>query len=572
VSETPTPISSAQAAPGEATRRYLRALLERRANPLDRRSAAPATYKHYPPAGRLILPWVISPAQQPADPQLALLSILLRKLLGLRTSWAYPTSLAGLSTGAPPSVAVGRAAPSGGALYPIEAYLGTGPAGGRAGALYHYDPAHHCLDLLRAGEHRAAFLSLLTAPPATLPDLVLVLSAVFWRNGVEYGEFAYRLQCQEIGVLTAQALALADAVNLRPAVHLSFADHPTQALLGLDPTSEGPLAILTFTTEHTAQADARPQTVSSPGPYPSVPYPSVPYPSVPYPSVPYPSVPYPSVTDLIARPAIPADNPPPSVTELLPRLLDVHTAAAWCRGDLPDHDLPDHDLPDHDLPDHDITPTPAVQAPKGTVHLPPARPTRLADAIPTRASAPSGYLPTALDPESLATMLSCAAGGYPGDLPGTPDAPISVRPYVLVHRVSGITPGAYQYQADTHTLMPVGEANAGEMVAQGPLQPHTHHALPEAAAVLVPVGDPLAGAPWLGDRWYRIQQIETGIMVHRATLAATTRGLATRIHSEGTNDTTDTALGLHATPLRSLSFLLLGHHRPGPFVRDRPAP
>lgn len=525
MSETPTTTPTAQLAPGEATRRYLRALLERSTHPLEGRPAAAATYKHYPPAGRLILPWGISPAQQGADPQLGLLGALLRKLLGLRTSWVHPTSLAGLPTGAPPGVAVGRAAPSGGALYPIEAYLATGPARERVGALYHYDAAHHCLDLLRASEHRAALRSLLTAPPATLPDLVLVLSAVFWRGGAKYGEFAYRLQCQEIGVLTAQALALADALDLNPAVHLSFADHPTQALLGLDPTGEGPLAILTFTT----QADARLR-----------------------------SGPYPSVTDLIARPASPADNPPPSVTELLPHLLAVHTAAAGGRCD---------------LPDHDTTPTPAAPAPtERTVHLPPARPTRLADAIPTRASAPSGYLRTALDPESLATVLSCAANGYPGDLPRTPGAPISVRPYVLVHRVSGIAPGAYRYQVDTHTLIPVGEANAGEMVAQGPLQPPTRLALPEAAAVLVPVGDPLAGVPWLGDRWYRIQQIETGIMVHRATLAATICGLATRIHSDGTNDATDTALGLNATPLRSLSFLLLGHHRPGPFLRDRPAP
>jgi hypothetical protein len=57
-------------------------------------------------------------------------------------------------------------------------------------------------------------------------------------------------------------------------------------------------------------------------------------------------------------------------------------------------------------------------------------------------------------------------------------------------------------------------------------------------------------------------------MVHRATLTATTHGLTTRIHTDATNHTTDTALGLHTTPLRSLSFLLLlGQHRPGPILR-----
>lgn len=188
----------------------------------------------------------------------------------------------------------------------------------------------------------------------------------------------------------------------------------------------------------------------------------------------------------------------------------------------------------------------------------------LAGGIAARASASTGYPPMVLDPASLATVLSCAARGYPGDLPGARDAPISVELCLLVQRVAGIAPGAYRYAADTHTLIPFGDPHDLTLVARGPLQPNTRHALPEAAAVLIPLGDPLAGTPRFDDRWYRIQQIETGVMIHRAILTATALGLAARIHSDGTNDTTDTALGVLSTPVRSLSFLLLGHHRPGP--------
>ncbi|MGH3428940.1 MAG: hypothetical protein ACRDQZ_15470, partial [Mycobacteriales bacterium] len=105
--------------------------------------------------------------------------------------------------------------------------------------------------------HTAAF-------SCALPDLLIVLSAVFWRNGFKYGDFA---------------------------------DHPTQALLGLDPTREGPLAILTLTT-----------TQNSPPPAHH----------------------HPHFADLIATPVNEAGNPPPSVTELLPHLTAVHTAAAHC--------------------------------------------------------------------------------------------------------------------------------------------------------------------------------------------------------------------------------------------------
>lgn len=524
MTDTTTTTPTVEPAPGQATRRYLRALQDRRSGPIDWR-AAPALYKRYPPTGRVILPWTPPPTPQPTDPHLVLLGTLLRNLLGLRTTWAHPSSLSGLPTGVPPRVAVGRPAPSGGARYPIEAYLATSAGPGRDAAAHHYDTAHHCLDLIRAGDHRAALVGLLAAPPPALPDLVVVLSAVFWRNGFKYGDFAYRLQCQETGVLTAQALALAEALDLTPTVHVNFADHHTQALLGLDATREGPLAILTFTTAQIPRADTRPQTSH-----------------------------HPSYADLIARPAIEADDPPPGVTELLPHLTALHTAAARCPSGVPEQDLA-----------QDAAPAPQPEpASDRTVRLPHGRRARLADGIPARASAPTGYLPAALDLDSLADVLACATAGYPGDLPGTPRGPISVTPYVLVHRVAGIAPGAYRYQPGTHTLIPVGDPHAVAAVTQGPLQPNTRHALPEAAAVLLPVGDPLEGIPRLGDRWYRIQQVEAGLMIHRATLAATAHGLAARIHSDGTNNTTDTALGLHATPLRSLSFLLLGHPRPGP--------
>lgn len=522
MTDTTTTMPTAEPAPGWATRRYLRALRDRKPGPIDW-SAAPETYKRYPPEGRVTLPWTPPPAQS----RLALLGTLLRHLLGLRTCWAHPTSPAELPTGGPPTVVVRRPAPSGGALYPIEAYLATSAEPGQTAALHHYDAAHHCLDLIRPGDHRAALVGLLTAPPPALPDLVLVLSAVFWRNGFKYGEFAYRLHCQETGVLTAQTLALAETLNLTGTVHLGFADHHTQALLGLDPTREGVLAILTLTSGHTSHADT------------------------PH---------HPSFTDLIARPSTKASDLPPDITESLPHLAALHTAAAHYPGGAPKPGS-----------------TPPVRPERHedrAVQLPPARRIRLADGIAARASAPTGYLPTALDPDSLATVLACAAAGYPGDLPGTPQAPLSVTPYLLVQRVAGIAPGAYRYHPATHTLIPVGDPQALAAVTHGPLQPNTRHALPEAAAVLLPVGNPLEGAHRHGDRWYRIQQIEAGLMIHRATLAATAHGFTARIHSDATNDTTDTALGLHTTPACSLSFLLLGHHRPGPQLpsHDRDLP
>ncbi|MFE6688556.1 SagB family peptide dehydrogenase [Streptomyces sp. NPDC057743] len=488
------------AAVGDATHRYLQALRDRRSRPVDW-SAAPPTYKRYPPEGRIVLPW------QSSEP----LSRLPRDLLGLtRAYWGHPTDQAGQPTVGPPEVRLGRPAPSGGALYPIEAYLAT--AGPTAG-LYHYDAAHHCLDRVRPGDHRAALTRLLAQRPARLPELLLVLSAVFWRNGFKYGDFAYRLHCQETGVLTAQALALAEALDRALTVHLRFAQQKTEGLLGLDGVGEGALAILSLAPH------SRHDTPSE----------------------------LPSYTDLLARPAAQAVPQPTPAGKLLPHLTALHQAAGKPTGRPATVRLP-------------ARPTQARHPP---VPLPRPQPRQLSEGMAHRASPPNGFLPAHTHLAALATVLAAATAGYLGDLPGTHRTPVTVTPYLLVRRVAGIPPGAYWYDAGTHALFRTGDADAPGLVARGPLQPNTRPALAECAAVLIPAGDPLAGIDAFGDRWYRVQQVEAGLLLHRATLAATALGLTARIHSDGTNDTTDAALGLAGTRQRSLSFLALGKPRPG---------
>ncbi|MBB5803286.1 SagB-type dehydrogenase family enzyme [Saccharothrix ecbatanensis] len=460
--------------PGEATRRYLRALAERGPVSVDW-SAAPPTHKRYPTAGRVVLPW-----RAPSP-----IGDLLRGLLGVtRAEWTHRTG-----------VRLKRPAPSGGALYPIEAYVALGdPAG-----LYHYDPAHHALDLVRVGDHRTLLHASLTCPPAEVPDMVVVLTAVFWRNGFKYRDFAYRLHCQEVGVLGAQVLVVGESSGLDTAVHLRFDDAVCQSLLGLDPTREGVLAAFTCTSGAGAAAGPLPRS---------------------------------SATG--------EEHPPPSVVGRLPHLSALHAAAAAATGSGALPALP---------------PVPAGPL----VALPAPRALRLADGLPLRGSPEIGFLPREIDARDLATILAHASAGYPGDVPGCHRAPVTLTPHILVQRVRGVPAGAYRYDPDTGRL--VATAGTGRVEA-GPLQPNTREALPEASAILVPAGDQTAGIAGFGDRWYRLQQAEAGLVVHRGALAAAAAGLAARIHSDGTNPITDAALGL-SDPVHGLSFLLLGVPRPG---------
>jgi hypothetical protein len=321
---------------------------------------------------------------------------------------------------------------------------------------------------------------------------------VFWRNGFKYREFAYRLQCQEVGVLGAQALASSEPLGLDTAVHLRFDDVACHWLLGLDPTREGVLAVFTCTSGTATPAGAAPE-----------------------------------------HPTAAEEHPPPSVVDHLPHLTALHAACA--------------------APQPGVLPAPPATPPGQVVPLPAPRAVRVADGLALRGSPEAGFLPRPVTAETLAAVLAHAAAGYPGDLPGSSDGPVTLTPHVLVQRVTSIPPGAYRYDRSTGALVATG--GTGDVLS-GRLQPNTRRALPEAAAVVVPVGDQTTGSTTFGDRWYRLQQAEAGLVVHRAALAASACGLAARIHSDGTNPATDAVLGLDGR-LRSLSFLLLGIPRPG---------
>ncbi|MFB8281373.1 SagB family peptide dehydrogenase [Nocardia colli] len=199
-------------------------------------NAAPARYKHYPEAERVNLPW------DEEEPATASIGALLLELCGVtRVLWTPVLDHDGMPVPGAVNIQHGRSAPSGGALYPLTAYVAVG---GPETGLYHYDSAHHCLELLRPGDHRGPLSALVPDPPEILPAALVVLATRFWRNGFKYGEFGYRLQTQEIGVLAAQAEAVAARLGTAVDTRLHFADESVNALLDLDPRAEAALAMM----------------------------------------------------------------------------------------------------------------------------------------------------------------------------------------------------------------------------------------------------------------------------------------------------------------------------------------
>ncbi|MEU4403026.1 hypothetical protein AB0F88_00785 [Streptosporangium sp. NPDC023963] len=410
----------------DAAARYVAAMADR--GPLDIRwDLAPLRHKRYPSAE-----WA-----EPRHP----LGALLRGMLGItRVIWRH--------TDAGPMAIPGRPAPSGGGLYPIEAYVAC-PDG-----LFHYDPVHEVLEVLRTGDHGPARIC---------------LTAVFWRSMFKYGDYAYRLICQEIGVLRTQAEVVAATLGLT----VTPGD-AGDALLGLDESRESLLAVL-----HVE-------------PYERV------------------------------LPPEPADAPRnsgdlPRETRPLPRPFppgaarDLHRAADATSGAR--------------------RPNPPARG----IRIP-AEVVDLRDGLRARHSPVDGFRPA---PVPLTEIVAIAG---PAVCPG-------LDLYLLALRVDGLPRAAYHYDGDLRRIRaaPLEELGAAPLVA------NTREALKTAAAVIVPVGDPLAGTA----RDHRDQLVETGASLQRATLAAAALGLTSRIHSDGADEATDRVLGLTG-PARSLSSLLVG--------------
>jgi SagB-type dehydrogenase family enzyme len=136
-----------------------------------------------------------------------------------------------------------RFVPSGGALYPNELYvylkLEDVPTG-----IYHYDAAHHRLDLLREGNYDSYLSRSLGNVDVSDCFCTVFVSTLFWKNFYKYNNFSYRLQGLDAGVVIGQALEVADVIGFSSRVCYQFLDRSINHLLGLSEQDESVYAVI----------------------------------------------------------------------------------------------------------------------------------------------------------------------------------------------------------------------------------------------------------------------------------------------------------------------------------------
>lgn len=135
------------------------------------------------------------------------------------------------------------AAPSAGALYPLEVYVIAGEIDGLEPGVYHYRVAEHTLEARDTGDLRVALAK------ATGQDFVgkaaaaIVIAAVYSRTAAKYGDRGVRYAQLEAGHAAQNICLQATAMGLGVVTVGAFSDDQVSQLIGM-PSGEQPLYII----------------------------------------------------------------------------------------------------------------------------------------------------------------------------------------------------------------------------------------------------------------------------------------------------------------------------------------
>ena len=142
-----------------------------------------------------------------------------------------------------------------GALYPIEVYVVAGATAGLGAGVYHYGPREHALMPLRTGDFRGG-LGLAGEQPGAA---ALVLTGVPWRTSWKYEARGFRHLYWDAGMMLANLLASAAALQVQARVALGFVDRAVEEVISIDGRSEFALAVVALGSDETPQSPEAPR-------------------------------------------------------------------------------------------------------------------------------------------------------------------------------------------------------------------------------------------------------------------------------------------------------------------------
>ena len=138
----------------------------------------------------------------------------------------------------------GRTAPSAGALYPLEVYLLAGEVTDLPAGIYHYKSNDHSLTQVVEGDRRQAlYKAALNQNPVKDAAAVIVITAIYERTTVKYGERGIQYVHMEVGTVAQNIYLQAVSLDLGTVFIGAFHGDQFRNILHL-PQTEVPLGIM----------------------------------------------------------------------------------------------------------------------------------------------------------------------------------------------------------------------------------------------------------------------------------------------------------------------------------------
>jgi SagB-type dehydrogenase family enzyme len=137
-----------------------------------------------------------------------------------------------------------RAAPSAGALYPLEIYAACGNVTGLSAGVYHYLPESHALDRVIGRDVREdLYRSALRQPSVRDAAAVIIIAADYNRTTQKYGERGIRYVHMEAGHASENIYLQAYTLGIGTVSIGAFDDSGVASVLGL-PQNQTPLYLM----------------------------------------------------------------------------------------------------------------------------------------------------------------------------------------------------------------------------------------------------------------------------------------------------------------------------------------
>jgi len=138
----------------------------------------------------------------------------------------------------------GRGTASGGGLYPISPYLIVNSRMAIPEGVYQYDDAHHALSRVRMGDHTRAAAAAIGTSYTRSADLLVVLTARFWKTAFKYHGFAYQVLAHDVGACVGSMEQVGYSLGWQLRIIYWFCDQMLASLLGSETDREAPMIVL----------------------------------------------------------------------------------------------------------------------------------------------------------------------------------------------------------------------------------------------------------------------------------------------------------------------------------------